>query len=287
VRVGGMLRSARGWDSTSDRLVLMGTTFVALEDRRMPLRIVVLTYPCAKTLRLLSSLAESGLAIAAVLLQQSSLSRRIARLVRGLGILDTLTIAMQRLNTELSARPECNPHRAGAYRVGGCRVIKVRDLDSNEVVALLKQLDPDIGVIGCAGILRPEVFHAFRIGVLNIHPGQTPQYRGRSPLEWTILEDAQPGVTLHFVDSGVDTGPVVQQLEVPVEAGDDFESLYGRVYDVGIRLLVSSLERLQQVGSLGLLSQNWRGSHLRYSMPRRLRRAAQRRLHERASTNRD
>ncbi|MFC2008823.1 formyl transferase [Chloroflexota bacterium] len=247
-----------------------------------PLRIVVLTYPCAKTLHLLTALADGGFAAEAVVVQQRSLLHRADRLARRFGIRSTLSIAVQRLKTEFTAGPSQNPHRIDTYRANTHDLILVRDLNSDETMAALERLAPDIGVVGCAGILRPAVFQSFRLGILNIHPGITPHYRGRSPLEWAVLEETQPGVTLHFIDAGVDTGPVVEQREVPVRPEDDFDSLYGRAYDVGIELLVNCLRTLARGDSLASVSQDWKHTRLRHSMPRRLRRVAVRRLREAA-----
>ena len=257
------------------------------ESGGTPPRIVVLTYPCERALRLLSALSEYGCAVEAVVVQKRSLLRRVARLTRLLGIRSTLLIAIRRLKTEFNTTPSQNHHRLGAYRAKASEVVLVGELNSDETLAALERLNPDVGVVGCAGILRPAVFQAFRLGVLNIHPGITPHFRGRSPIEWTILEEAQPGVTLHFIDAGVDTGPVVQQRELPVQPGDNFDSLYDRAYDVGIELIVNCLRTLKRGDSLELTRLEWQGSRLRHSMPRHLQRIACRRLRERASSAAD
>jgi len=229
----------------------------------------------------LEALASSNIEVKAVLLQRSRPLGRLVRLVRALGAVATLSIVVRRLKTELTVSSSQNSRRADAYRLHARQVFRVRDLSSPEAVATLERLSPDIGVVGCAGILRPEVFGAFRLGVLNIHPGITPDFRGRSPMEWAILEEASLGVTLHFIDEGVDTGPVVRQREVSVQRGDDFRTLYDRAYAVGIELLVGSLRKLQEGGSLSSTSQNWKRTRLRYSMARGLRRRAHRMLRER------
>lgn len=251
-------------------------------NRTWPLRIVVLTYPCDRVLHVLDSLDRSDLFVEAVLLQRRFLLGRAARLTRQLGIRATAMIAIRRLKKELFADSTRSPHRMGAYRTGGREVVTVRDLNCDDALAALQRLAPDVGVVGCAGILRPAVLNAFRYGVLNIHPGITPRYRGRSPMEWAILEGAQPGVTLHFIDAGVDTGPVVRSCDVPVCRGDDFGSLYERAYAIGFELLVDSLEALQRSGSLPSVAQNWKHTRLRHSMDRGLRRVARCRLRERA-----
>jgi methionyl-tRNA formyltransferase len=55
-------------------------------------------------------------------------------------------------------------------------------------------------------IYRAPVLGAFRLGVLNAHIGMLPEYKGRSVMEWSVLAGAPTGVTVFFMDSGIDTG---------------------------------------------------------------------------------
>lgn len=72
---------------------------------------------------------------------------------------------------------------------------------------------PDLLVIyGFNWILPPEVFQLPRFGTINIHPGRLPRYRGPAPVHWAIRNgDPEIGVSVHRVDDGVDTGPILAQ----------------------------------------------------------------------------
>ena len=263
----------------------MDSTEIASSNSHV--RVVVFTVPCAKALRLLKALHENGIVVQAVVLRQGSPFQRIRRLVRRFGIRSTARIVKNRLKTELTSSRSRSFYRQRAYQSWACEVIPVPDLNSAGALAALKRLSPDIGVIACAGILKPEVLEGFRIGVLNIHPGITPAYRGLNPIEWAILEGTQPAVTLHLIDAGIDTGPVIEQQVVRLERGDDFDSLYRRTQDVGIGILARSLQRLQRGESLVVTQQDCRGTRARPSIPRSLRRVARQRLRERASQTED
>ena len=73
-------------------------------------------------------------------------------------------------------------------------------------VATLKKLNLDVGLHKAGVIYRDVTIDAFRLGILNHHIGLLPAYRGRSVLEWSILQGDPVGVTVFFIDTGIDTG---------------------------------------------------------------------------------
>src|SRR6185312_7111457 len=73
-------------------------------------------------------------------------------------------------------------------------------------VDTLKKLGLDVGLHTAGVIYRDVTIDAFRLGILNHHIGMLPAYRGRSVLEWSILQGDPVGVTVFFIDTGIDTG---------------------------------------------------------------------------------
>jgi len=73
-------------------------------------------------------------------------------------------------------------------------------------VDTLKKLGLDVGLHKAGVIYRDVTIAAFRLGILNHHIGILPAYRGRSVLEWSILQGDPVGVTVFFIDTGIDTG---------------------------------------------------------------------------------
>jgi len=73
-------------------------------------------------------------------------------------------------------------------------------------VSTLKKLNLDVGLHKAGVIYRDVTIAAFRLGILNHHIGILPAYRGRSVLEWSILQGDPVGVTVFFIDTGIDTG---------------------------------------------------------------------------------
>jgi len=95
-------------------------------------------------------------------------------------------------------------------RARGIACISVRDLNSAKVETFLKARETDLVVFTGGGLIRRKILALPRLGVMNCHAGILPRYRGMDVVEWAILEaQAEPetGLTLHFMDPGVDTGP--------------------------------------------------------------------------------
>ncbi len=92
-----------------------------------------------------------------------------------------------------------------------------RPLDDQRTVGRLAKLTLDVGLHRTGSIYRIPTINAFRLGILNPHIGLLPEYRGRNVLEWTLLEGGKVGITVFFVDDGIDTGErVVLREEVDI-----------------------------------------------------------------------
>ena len=109
----------------------------------------------------------------------------------------------------------------------------------------------EVELVVCAGymhLLTPGFLE--RHTAINVHPSLLPAFAGTTPIEDALAAGvAQTGVTVHFVDEGVDTGPVIFQEPVPVRPGDTPEALRERVHEVEHRLLPEAA-RLYLAGAL-------------------------------------
>tara|TARA_B110000211_G_C14062849_1_gene546380 strand:- start:115 stop:804 length:690 start_codon:yes stop_codon:yes gene_type:complete len=82
-------------------------------------------------------------------------------------------------------------------------------LNSIELIDFLIKKEYDIGIQGGTGILKPKVFNKFKYGILNFHPGKLPEFRGCSCPEWQIVQNLSVFSTCHLIDSGIDTGKII------------------------------------------------------------------------------
>jgi hypothetical protein len=81
-----------------------------------------------------------------------------------------------------------------------------KPLDHPATLERLKALKLDVGLHKAGVIYREPTINCFRLGILNPHIGILPRYRGRNVMEWALLEGGPVGITVFFIDSGIDTG---------------------------------------------------------------------------------
>ena len=87
------------------------------------------------------------------------------------------------------------------------RVVYFRKvLDDPQSLARLKELNLDLGLHKSGTIYRRGTIECFRLGILNAHIGLLPKYRGRSVMEWSLVQGDPIGISVFFVDEGIDTG---------------------------------------------------------------------------------
>jgi formyltetrahydrofolate-dependent phosphoribosylglycinamide formyltransferase len=110
----------------------------------------------------------------------------------------------------------------------------------------IAEWEPDLVVLaGFMRVLAPGVVNRFRI--VNTHPALLPAFPGAHAIRDALAAGVPvTGVTVHWVDEGVDTGPVIAQVRVPVEPGDDEDSLRARVQAAEKPLYIATLKQLCQ-----------------------------------------
>ena len=113
-----------------------------------------------------------------------------------------------------------------------------------EVTRLLKERNIDlIALAGYMRIVGPTLLAPYEGRIVNIHPSLLPDYPGLDSLERTYRADAG-GVTVHLIDSGIDTGPILAQMPVPPVEGESLEDFEKRVHATEHSLYPAVLEQL-------------------------------------------
>jgi methionyl-tRNA formyltransferase len=132
-------------------------------------------------------------------------------------------------------------------RIPECRAL----LDGFEVVAvpITRPVDLGISVIGTHLFTRDEIALA-RYGIVNLHLAPLPEYRGRYSTAHAVANgDTSFGVTLHYVDEGIDTGPIIEARRFP--APREIEALRELARAEGIRLFADVLPALLAAAEAG------------------------------------
>lgn len=125
-------------------------------------------------------------------------------------------------------------------------ILEVARLAHAETITALEAFAPDAICVACfTRRLPPAVLRLPRFGCLNVHPSLLPDNRGPDPLFWTFRRgDAETGATIHLMDAGLDTGPILLQGRVPVPEGVAEAELERQVATLGGELLVRALASL-------------------------------------------
>ncbi len=121
-----------------------------------------------------------------------------------------------------------------------------------KILHQIRSLNADIYVVVAFGQILPiEILDQPKLGCWNSHASLLPVWRGAAPIQWSILEDDEvTGVCIMSMELGLDTGPVIEQETTLINDSDNLEILSNRLSEISARLLVKSLEKIEQTKSL-------------------------------------
>lgn len=123
--------------------------------------------------------------------------------------------------------------------------IATTDLHAPHILERVRAWRPDLGASLGAPILKAALFRIPVRGTLNLHLGKLPVFRGAPPAFWELYTGANRiGATVHWVDEGLDTGPVLGSAEAPIYPHDSMRAVEARAAELGCRVLADVLRRL-------------------------------------------
>tara|TARA_Y100001960_G_scaffold300498_1_gene349656 strand:- start:523 stop:1263 length:741 start_codon:yes stop_codon:yes gene_type:complete len=113
------------------------------------------------------------------------------------------------------------------------RVCEYYNLNEADAVAHISELSPEVAITYGVGLVKEATFSLPRWGTVNVHRGIIQRYRGLDSDLWAIYEEEfdQIGVTLHYVDKGLDTGAIIEQRRIQIEPSDE---IYHMRYKTGV-----------------------------------------------------
>lgn len=122
------------------------------------------------------------------------------------------------------------------------------NVNAPSFLGTLETYEADVNVsMSYNQILRPEAIDAAPKGFLNCHAGALPFYRGRNILNWALINgEGQFGVTVHFVDEGIDTGDIITQRFGVITPSDTYASLLDRAVELCADALLEALDTIQE-----------------------------------------
>jgi methionyl-tRNA formyltransferase len=130
----------------------------------------------------------------------------------------------------------------------GIPVKQHKTLKAPEVRDEFVSYNADLAILAFVTQIVPaQVFSVPRLGSVCFHPSLLPKYRGASAINWALINgDTTTGVTLFWVDQGIDTGPILLQKEVAVEPDDTTGSLYfNKIFPLGVDAIGEAVDLIK------------------------------------------
>lgn len=95
-------------------------------------------------------------------------------------------------------------------------------------------------------IFRKRIIELPKLKSINCHAGKLPFYRGRNILNWALINDEKDfGITVHYIDEGIDTGDIILQRSFPINDNDDYSSLLDIAYKECANILYDAIKQIQ------------------------------------------
>jgi methionyl-tRNA formyltransferase len=139
------------------------------------------------------------------------------------------------------------PPVAVVARAHDIPVLQPKSLKGPQAEQSLADAAADAGVVVAYGKLIPApLLEIPQFGFVNLHPSLLPRHRGPSPIQWALVcGDRVTGVTSMQLDEGMDTGPILLQRRVEIDARDTAEQLFPKLATVGADLMIETLDGLE------------------------------------------
>ena len=136
----------------------------------------------------------------------------------------------------------------GVAEKAGVRLMVEKDVNSEAVRSMVQQLKPDLILsVHLRKILKKEIFSLASKGAINIHPSLLPKYRGLSPQHQGIMHgDRESGVTVHFIEEGIDTGDIIAQRKFEIKNDDYIFNVQMKMLAIYKELVVEAINLLEE-----------------------------------------
>ena len=106
------------------------------------------------------------------------------------------------------------------------------DVNSSDFISLIKNYKCNLFVsMSFDQIFKKDIIKLMRHNIINCHAGKLPFYRGRSVLNWVLINDEKEfGITVHYIDEGIDSGDIILQRSYEITDLDDYKTLLNKAY---------------------------------------------------------
>lgn len=125
-----------------------------------------------------------------------------------------------------------------------CPVIAVSSVNGENPMAAIRQYSPAAVIVLGTRIITRSTREKFKVPLVNVHAGITPKYRGQAGGYWVLASDdaENAGITVHLIDDGVDTGPVLYEAKFDATPADSFNTYFYLQHDAARAIAVKAVE---------------------------------------------
>lgn len=136
-------------------------------------------------------------------------------------------------------------------------VLQFEKIRAQEGTEAIKAINPDLIITAAFGQILPKrILDIPRLGCINVHASLLPEYRGAAPIQWAIINgEKETGVTIMYMDVGLDTGDIISSSSVPISDDMTGGELYEQLSAVGADLLITTLKEIEN-GTAGRKKQD-------------------------------
>jgi methionyl-tRNA formyltransferase len=192
----------------------------------------------------------AAVAVVSPIYKKYSWLRQARRFVHSFGPRDFLVEAAHygyhRAAGALSAALRRDGSRSvrGICRARGVPVLSPEDVNAPEFLDTVRGIGPDLVVsVSCPQIFGRELLGLPRLGCVNVHSSLLPNYRGMLPTFWVLARgESTTGVTVHFMNEGIDGGAIIAQRVIPIAAEETLHSLMRKCKAVAADLVLEAVD---------------------------------------------
>jgi len=154
-----------------------------------------------------------------------------------------------------------NKYRVNYFKYMGplkSKIVNTTNINSNSVIELLTQNPSNLCIVMGTSILKKKIIDVCKSEIINIHGGYLPYYRGNNCIYFAYLNDdwARIANTIHFIDTGIDTGDIIEIVHPTILPHDTPETLYCKAKKKAIHTLVKIIKKYQNNEEIPRISQD-------------------------------
>ena len=135
----------------------------------------------------------------------------------------------------------------------GLPVLQPERLKDENFLAELKSYNADLQIVVAFRMLPEVVWNMPRLGTFNLHASLLPQYRGAAPINWAVMNgDTETGATTFMLQHEIDTGNIILQERIPIDANEDVGSVHDRLMFMGAELVTCTVDTIIECENRGI-----------------------------------